>query len=92
MMCFASAFLYNIFSIFGVYKIFVRQDYSIINESIIQSSWNGYFYIYCFLTIILSSTMTRSGKYSAVLCHKAINYSNDDSIIDHVSIENLIIP
>lgn len=84
MMCFAAAFLFNIFSTFSLYRIVVRQDYSNINESIIQSSWNLYFYLYCFVTISFASWLTRNGKYSAVLCHKAINYSNNDSIIDHV--------
>lgn len=84
MLSVASVFLFNIFSIFAIYRIFVRQNYTYILETIIQTSWNIYFYLYCFGTIVLSSLVTRSGKFSAVLCHKAINYSNDDSIIDHV--------
>lgn len=84
MVTFASAFLFNIFSIFSLYRIFVRQNFSHIIEAIVQSAWNLYFYFYCFAIITLSSMLTRSGKFSAVLCHKAINYSNDDSIIDHV--------
>lgn len=84
MVTFASAFLFNIFSIFSLYRIFVRQNYTHFIEAIVQSSWNLYFYFYCFAIITLSSMLTRSGKFSAVLCHKAINYSNDDSIIDHV--------
>lgn len=85
MMCFASAFLFNIFSTFSLYRILVRQSYDFIIEAMAQSAWNLYFYMYCFMTIALSSMLTRTGKYSAVLCHKAINYSNDDSIVDHVS-------
>lgn len=84
MVTFASSFLFNIFSIFSLYRIFVRMNDSHIIEAIVQSVWNVYSFFYCFAIITLSSMLTRSGKFSAVLCHKAINYSNDDSIIDHV--------
>lgn len=85
-MSFGSGFLFNIFNIFTIYKIFVRENYEHITEAIIQSSWNGYFSFYCFITIVVSSAVTRSGKFSAVLCHRAINYSDDDSIINCVCI------
>lgn len=87
-MMYASAFMLNIFSTFAIYRILVRQNYSFVTEAVIQSSWNIYFFFYFFLTITLCSMVTRNGKFSAVLCHKAINYSNDDSIIDHVDIRN----
>lgn len=85
MMTYASAFMLNIFSTFAIYRIFVRENYNFITEAVVQSSWNLYFYVYCFITITLCSLVTRTGKFSAILCHKAINYSHDDSIIDHVS-------
>lgn len=84
MMCFASCFSFNIFSLFGLYRILVRDDPSSILETTIQCSWNFYYFALCLIIITLCSLLTRGGKYSAVLCHKAINYSNDDSIIEHV--------
>lgn len=34
----------------------------------------------------MASLTTRSGKYSAVLVHKSINYSTDESVIENVSL------
>lgn len=84
MMCFASCFLFNVFSLFGLYRIIVRDDTSSIIETTIQLSANSYYFSLCLIVMTFCSLLTRSGKYSAVLCHKAINYSNDDSIIEHV--------
>lgn len=87
MMSFGSCFLFNIFNIFTVYKISVRQDHVLdhIIDVTIQTMWNVYFSFYCFMTIVVSSAVTSSGKFTAVLCHRAINYSEDDTIIDRVS-------
>lgn len=90
MMCLASYFVFNIFNLFGIYRIFVRENLSTLFESSIQSAWNFYFLSLCFLVITLCSLLTRSGKFSAVLCHKAINYSDDDSIVGNVSDFELI--
>lgn len=90
MMCFGSFFLINIFSIFTLYTIYVRQNYEHVIEAIIQLSWNVYSLLCCFVTVFVSSLVTRTGKVSAVLCHRAINYSDDNSIIDHVRIVYLL--
>jgi hypothetical protein len=84
MMSIASAFLFNIFNLFGLYRIFVRENLSAYIESIIQTACNVYFMSLCLIVISFSSFVTQSGKYTAILCHKAINYSDDESIIAHV--------
>jgi hypothetical protein len=39
--------------------------------------------------VTLASLMTESGKFTAVLVHKAINYlDEDDDAIDNVSLNN----
>lgn len=83
----AGLFIINITSTFALYRIFVQNDYSIFNNAMIQYVWNIYFLLYGFTIISLSSLMTRTGKYTAVLVHKAINYidDDDDPIIDYVS-------
>lgn len=83
-MCFASSFLYNIFSLFGLYRIFVREDLSAYIESITQAACNSYFMTLCLVVITFCSFLTQSGKSTGVLCHKAINYSDDVSVIAHV--------
>jgi len=77
-------FCFNLFSNFALYRVMVRQSYGTLNEAIVQYGWNIYFFAYGFIIIAMGSLLTRTGKYAAVLAHKAINYSNDDSIIDHV--------
>lgn len=86
MLSFATAFLFNIFNLFGLYRIFVRNDFSTLLESTLQTATNVYFVIYCLVIITLSSFLTQSGKGTSILCHKAINYSDDDSIVYHVCI------
>lgn len=75
------------FSIFAIYRVFVRYDMSQYENAIIQYTWNTYFMIYGFAIITLGSLATRTGKYTAVLVHKAVNYivDDDDPIIDYVS-------
>lgn len=83
----ASMFLTDIFSIFAIYRVFVRFDYSQWEAAVIQYVWNLYFLIYGFVIVMLGSLVTRTGKYTAVLVHKAVNYivDDDDPIIDVVS-------
>ncbi|XP_070504866.1 putative gustatory receptor 28b [Chironomus tepperi] len=80
----ASTFLTDIFSIFAIYRVFVRYDYSQWEAAVIQYVWNLYFLIYGFIIVMLGSLVTRTGKYTAVLVHKAVNYiyDDDDPIID----------
>jgi gustatory receptor len=86
----ASTFLTNIFSIFAIYRVFVRYDYSQWEAAVIQYVWNTYFLIYGFIIVMLGSLVTRTGKYTAVLVHKAVNYieDDDDPVIDVVSPQN----
>lgn len=88
MICLATAFMFNIMSSFTVYWVYSRKEFRYMAEAGSQLIWNIYFYFFCFVIISLSSWLSQSGKSSAVLCHKAINYSFNDSIINHVCYEN----
>lgn len=83
----AVIFCNNIFATFAIYRVFVRHDYNKFYQAIIQYGWNMYFLVYGMGIVTLGSLLTRTGKYTAVLCHKAINYIEDDEdpIIDYVS-------
>jgi len=83
----AGMFLTDIFSIFAIYRVFVRYDYSQWEAAVIQYIWNLYFLVYGFIIVMLGSLVTRTGKYTAVMVHKAVNYifDDDDPIIDVVS-------
>lgn len=85
----ASMFLTDIFSIFAMYRVFVRFDYSQWELAVIQFVWNFYFLMFGFVVVTLGSLVTRTGKYTAVLVHKAVNYivDDDDPVIDIVSIK-----
>lgn len=80
-------FAINIFSTFAMYRVFVQNDYQNFYKASIQYFWNIYFLIYGFFIIALSSLMTRTGKKTAVLVHKAINYidNDEDPTVDTVS-------
>lgn len=82
-----SMFCINIFSTFAIYRVFVQSDYVNFYKSCIQYAWNIYFAAYGLSLITLCSLITRAGKYTAVLVHKAINYidDDDDPVIDAVS-------
>lgn len=84
----AGMFMTDIFSIFAIYRVFVRFDYSQWELAVIQYSWNLYFLAYGFIVVLLGSLVTRTGKYTAVLVHKAVNYvvDDDDPVIDVVSL------
>jgi hypothetical protein len=86
MIVIAGMFMTNIFSIFAIYRVFVRYDYSQYERSIIQFTWNVYFLLYGLAIISLASLVTRIGKYTAVLVHKAVNFisDDDDPVIDYV--------
>lgn len=83
----AAMFLTDIFSIFAIYRVFVRYDYTQWELAVIQFIWNVYYMIYGFVVVMLGSLVTRTGKYTAVLVHKAVNYvdDDDDPVIDVVS-------
>jgi hypothetical protein len=83
----AAMFMTNIFSIFAIYRVFVRYDYGQYERAVIQYVWNCYFLLYGLAIITLASLLTRTGKYTAVLVHKAVNYifDDDDPVIDCVS-------
>jgi hypothetical protein len=83
----AVIFCTNIFATFSIYRVFVRDDHKNFYRGVVQYSWNVYFMLYGLGIVSLSSLLTRTGKYTAVLCHKAINYIEDDEdpIIDYVS-------
>jgi hypothetical protein len=83
----ASLFSTNIFGTFAIYRVFVRKDFANFYQVCIQYSWNIYFLVCGFGIISLASLLTRTGKLTAVLVHKAINYTenDDDPIIDCVS-------
>lgn len=78
----------NIFSTFAMYRVFVKHDFNNFYEASIQYAWNVYFLLYGCSIIVLSSLVTRTGKFTAVLVHKAINYidNDDDPIVDTVSL------
>lgn len=63
----------------------IRQDESQYYNALIQYVWNIYNLIFIIKIITMASLTTRSGKYSAVLVHKSINYSTDESVIENVS-------
>lgn len=81
-----SLFCNNLFSTFAIYRVFVREDFQHLYTSSVHFAWNVYFMSFAFVIIALSSLMTRTGKFTAVLVHKAINYVEveDDPIIDYV--------
>lgn len=80
-------FSVNIFSSFAMYRVFVQNDFHNAYNASIQYAWNVYFLLYGFFIVALASLMTRTGKFTAVLVHKAINYidNDDDPIVDTVS-------
>ncbi|KAG5669291.1 hypothetical protein PVAND_017181 [Polypedilum vanderplanki] len=82
----AAMFMTNIFSIFAIYRVFVRYDYGQYERAIIQYAWNCYFLLYGLAIITLASLVTRTGKYTAVIVHKAVNYifDDDDPVIDYL--------
>lgn len=82
-----SMFCINIFSTFAIYRVFVRKDYVNFYKACIQFAWNAHYAAYGLSLITLCSLITRAGKYTAVLVHKAINYieDDDDPVIDAVS-------
>lgn len=88
MMIVASIFLKNIFCIFGIYRMFARNDFSNMKILTIQIVWNIYFYAYCIAVNVLCDKLTKSGKFSAVLCHKVVNFSDDSPTIERVSLLN----
>ena len=77
-------FLFNIFSTFSIYRVAIRQDESQYYNALIQYTWNVFNLIFIIKIISTASLTTRSGKYSAVLVHKAINYSTNESVIQNV--------
>lgn len=83
----AVMFCSNIFATFAIYRVFVRNDYNNFYRAIVQYGWNLYFMLFGLGIVSLGSLLTRAGKHTAVLCHKAINYIEDDedAIIDYVS-------
>lgn len=86
----AGFFIMNITSTFAIYRVFVKDDVQNFNNAVIQYAWNIYLMFFVIYLIALSSLMTRTGKYTAVLIHKAINFidDDDDPIIDYVSFIN----
>lgn len=86
----AGMFCSNIFSTFAIYRVFVRKDFKDFYNASIQYAWNIYFMTYGVGILALASLMTRTGKYTAVLVHKAINFidDDDDPIIDYVRQSN----
>ena len=87
----AALFVINITSTFAIYRVFVQNNYENFNSAVIQYAWNIYILLGGFSVISLSSLMTRTGKFTAVLVHKAINFidDDDDPIIDYVSSSKL---
>ena len=87
----AGLFVINITSTFAMYRVFVQNNYENFNSAVIQYAWNIYILLGGFSVISLSSLMTRTGKFTAVLVHKAINFidDDDDPIIDYVSSSKL---
>ena len=86
MSAFLAIFLTNIFSTFAIYRVTVRKDYSSFYQATFQYIWNVYFFLFAITIITITSLLTKTGKYTAVLVHKAINYSSNDSVIDYVGI------
>lgn len=82
----AGIFGTNLFSTFAIYRVFVRKDFKNFYNACVQYAWNIYFLGYGVGILALTSLMTRTGKYTAVLVHKAINFidDDDDPIIDYV--------
>lgn len=82
----AGLFLTNIFSTFAIYRVFVRGDFKQFYNASIQFTWNAYFIAYGISILTLASIVTRTGKFSAVLVHKAINFisDDDDPVVDYV--------
>lgn len=64
----------------------MKNDYGQYERALIQYCWNVYFLIYGMVIVSLASLVTRTGKYAAVLVHKAVNYieDDDDPVIDSV--------
>lgn len=83
----AVIFCSNIFTTFAIYRVFVRNDYNNFYRAVVQYGWNLYFMFFGLGIVSLGSLLTRAGKHTAVLCHKAINYIEDDEdvVIDYVS-------
>ena len=83
----AGAFAMDLTSLFAIYRVFVKNDVANFNFAVIQFIWSVFFMISGFSVIAISSLMTRTGKYTAVLVHKAINFieNEDDPIIENVS-------
>jgi hypothetical protein len=79
-------FCINIFSTFAIYRVFVRNDYMNFYKACTQYAWNLYFMCYGLALITISSLVTRAGKNTAALVHKAINFidDDDDPVIDAV--------
>jgi hypothetical protein len=82
----AGLFVTNIFSTFAIYRVFVRDDTKQLYNASVQYAWNIYFVSYGVWIITLASLMTRTGKFSAVLVHKAMNFisDDDDPVVDYV--------
>lgn len=85
----AGIFITNIFSTFAIYRVFVRQDFINFYRAVVQYAWNIFFLIIGLVTVAMASILTRTGKFTAVLVHKAINCidDDDDPIIDYVSFD-----
>lgn len=83
----AGMFCTNIFSTFSIYRVFVRNDFKDFYNASVQYAWNIYFLAFGCCVLTLASLMTRTGKFTAVLVHKAINFidDDDDPIVDYVS-------
>lgn len=64
----------------------MKNDLGQYQQALIQYCWNCYFLIYGFIIVSIASLVTRTGKYTAVLVHKAVNYidDDDDPTIDYV--------
>lgn len=79
------------FSTFAIYRVFVQNDVLSFSKASVQYAWNIYFLLYALGIIFLSSLMTRTGKFTAILVHKAINFlDEDDPIVDRVSFRTAI--
>ncbi|CRK86898.1 CLUMA_CG000720, isoform A [Clunio marinus] len=76
---FGNIFLSNVLSLFAMYRIFFGHDQENYYNGMIQFLWNVYFMTLTICFIALCSLMTRTGKSTAVLVHKAINYIDNDN-------------
>lgn len=85
-------FCINIFSTFAIYRVFVRSDYVNFYKASTQYAWNIHFFFYGIAMITVSSLVTRAGKNTAVLVHKAINFIDDDEdpVIDAVCCNKIL--